>query len=137
MLHELTQITVRILLDTHIALWAIADDSRLKATARALIEAPDNVVAVSAASIWEIGIKQALGHGDMPLSAAEAAGYFRAAGYVLLDISADHAAAVETLPLIHADPFDRLIVAQALTEPLRLITHDDTVARYSDSIMRV
>jgi PIN domain nuclease of toxin-antitoxin system len=73
----------------------------------------------------------------MPLSAAEAVGYFRAAGYVLLDISADHAAAVETLPLIHADPFDRLIVAQALTEPLRLITHDDTVARYSDSIMRV
>ena len=73
----------------------------------------------------------------MPLSAAEAAGYFRAAGYVLLDISADHAAAVETLPLIHADPFDRLIVAQALTEPLRLITHDDTVARYSDSIMWV
>ena len=137
MLHELTQITVRILLDTHIALWAIADDSRLKPTARALIEAPDNVVAVSAASIWEIGIKHALGRGDMPLSAAEAVSYFRAAGYVLLDISADHAAAVETLPLIHADPFDRLIVAQALTEPLRLITHDDTVARYSDSIMWV
>ena len=128
---------MRILLDTHIALWAIADDSRLKPAARALIQAPDNLVAVSAASVWEIGIKRALGRGEMPVSAAEAIGYFRAAGYVLLSISADHAAAVEALPPIHADPFDRLIVAQALAEPLILITHDDTVARSSDSIMRV
>ena len=89
-------------------MWAITDDPRLTPTARALIEAPNNSVAVSAASGWEIGIEHALGRGDMPVSAAQAVGYFRAAGYLLLDISADHAAAVEALPLIPADPFDRL-----------------------------
>lgn len=128
---------MRVLLDTHVALWAIADDARLKPSARALIEAPTNVVVVSSVSVWEIAIKHALGRGDMPVSAAEALGYFSAAGYVLLDITAEHAAAVETLAPIHADPFDRLLVAQALTEPLRLLTHDSTVARYSDSIMFV
>ena len=120
---------MRLLLDTHIALWAIVDDPRLAGAARELIEAPSNDVAVSAASLWEIAIKHALRRGDMPVSAADALGWFRAAGYVLLDITAEHAAAVETLPPIHADPFDRLLVAQARHEPLRLITHDATVAR--------
>lgn len=73
----------------------------------------------------------------MPISAAEALRYFSAAGYVLLNITPEHAAAVETLPPLHADPFDRLLVAQALTEPLRLLTHDSAVAHYSDSIMLV
>ncbi|MDP2833496.1 MAG: type II toxin-antitoxin system VapC family toxin [Pseudomonadota bacterium] len=128
---------MRLLLDTHIALWAIADSPRLPAAARRLILAPENEVYVSAASIWEISIKHGLGRGDMPISGETALGYFRAAGYRLLPVQPEHAVAVETLPPLHADPFDRLLVAQALTEPLRLLTHDETVARYNDTILLV
>jgi len=128
---------VRILLDTHVALWAIVDDARLAPTARELIASPANTVMVSAVNVWEIAIKRALGRGDMPVSAQDALGFFRAAGFELLPVAAEHAAAVETLPPIHADPFDRLLVAQAMAEPLRLLTHDTTVARYSDSIILV
>jgi len=128
---------MRLLLDTHIALWAIADSPRLHAMARQQIAAPENEVFVSAASIWEIAIKHGLGRGDMPISGETALGYFRDAGYRLLPVSPEHAAAVENLPQHHADPFDRLLIAQALTEPLRLLTHDATVAGYSDNIMLV
>jgi PIN domain nuclease of toxin-antitoxin system len=126
---------MRLLLDTHIALWAIADSPRLPAKARQLILVPENEVFVSAASIWEIAIKHGLGRGDMPISGQVALDYFRAAGYRLLPVLPEHAAAVENLPLLHADPFDRLLVAQALTEPLHLLTRDETVARYGDTIM--
>lgn len=128
---------MRLLLDTHVALWAITDDSRLSATARLLIEAPANEVLVSAVSVWEIAIKYSLGRGDMPVSAAQALAFFQQAGYLLLGVSAAHAAAVEALPAIHADPFDRLLVAQAFHEPLRLLTHDATVAKYGGSIIPV
>lgn len=129
---------MRLLLDTHAALWAITADSRLPLAIQALIADPQNSVQVSAASIWEISIKHALARGgpnDMPISGAQAAGYFRASGYGLLAVSAEHAAAIESLPALHADPFDRLLVAQALTEPLRLITHDPKVAAYSETII--
>jgi PIN domain nuclease of toxin-antitoxin system len=128
---------MRLLLDTHVALWAITDDGRLKPAARRLILAPSTVVVVSAVSVWEIAIKYALGRGDMPVSAADALRYFSAAGYLLLGITAEHAAEVERLASIHADPFDRLLVAQALCEPMRLMTHDATVARYGDTIISV
>lgn len=128
---------MRILLDTHVALWAITDDKRLPRRARDMILAEQNEVCVSAASVWEIAIKHCLGREDMPISGKQAAAWFQTAGYLLLPISAEHAAAVEELPAIHADPFDRLLVAQALTEPLRLLTHDRTVARYSDAVLLV
>ena len=131
---------MRLLLDTHIALWAITDSPRLSGKARRLIADPDNQVVVSAATIWEISIKHALARGgpnDMPISGAEAAGYFREAGYEILAISAAHAAAVEELPPIHADPFDRMLVAQAMEEPLRLLTADPRVLRYSDVVIGV
>ena len=128
---------MRLLLDTHVALWAIADDSRLSGAARVLIEAPANDVVVSAVSVWEIAIKHALGRGDMPVSAAQALAYFQQAGFLMLGVSAAHAAAVEALPAIHADPFDRLLIAQAIHEPLRLVTHDATVAKYGGSIISV
>jgi PIN domain nuclease of toxin-antitoxin system len=131
---------VRLLLDTHIALWAVADDPRLSAKARNLIADPGNEVIVSAASLWEIAIKHALARGapnDMPISAQEALGYFQDAGYELLDISPAHVVATETIPTMHADPFDRILVAQALAVPLRLLTHDPIVARYSDLIIHV
>lgn len=128
---------MRLLLDTHVALWAITDDSRLPQAARALIGDARNEVAVSAASIWEIAIKHGLGRGDMPVSGRNALAYFRQAGYRMLDITAEHAAAIESLPPIHSDPFDRILVAQALIEPLRLLTRDALLATYSDAIMRV
>jgi PIN domain nuclease of toxin-antitoxin system len=131
---------MRLLLDTHIALWAVADDRRLPARARELITEPTNDVFVSVANLWEIAIKRALARGranDMPISAQEALGYFREAGYTVLDIAPAHAVAVETLPHLHADPFDRMLVAQALTVPLRLLTHDARAARYSDTVILV
>lgn len=128
---------MRLLLDTHIALWAIVDSPRLSAMARRLIQAAENDIHVSAASIWEIAIKHSLGRGDIPISGDAALGYFRAAGYRMLPIQPEHAAAVETLEPLHADPFDRLLIAQSLTEPLRLLTHDAMVARYNDTILLV
>ena len=131
---------MRLLLDTHIALWAVADDPRLPAGAAGLIADPDNEVLVSVASLWEIAIKHALARGgpnDMPISAQEALGYFRDAGYAMLDILPAHVIAFEQLTRLHADPFDRLLVGQALTVPLRLITHDARLARYSDTVLAV
>lgn len=128
---------MNLLLDTHVALWAITDNPNLSAQARDLILAPRSAVWVSAASVWEITIKHGLGRGDMPVSGQNALRYFRQAGYRFLVIEPEHAAAVETLPDHHQDPFDRLLVAQALMEPMRLLTHDATVARYSDTIIHV
>jgi PIN domain nuclease of toxin-antitoxin system len=125
---------MRLLLDTHVALWALTDDARMPARCRELIADEGNSVAVSAASLWEIAIKHSLKRGDMPVSGAQALRWCRRAGYALLDIKPEHTVAVEKLPPLHADPFDRLLVAQALTEPLRLLTHDATVARYSNAI---
>ncbi|MFT3778595.1 MAG: type II toxin-antitoxin system VapC family toxin [Ottowia sp.] len=128
---------MNLLLDTHVALWAIADSPRLSARARELIEAPAAQVWVSVATVWEIAIKHGLGRGNMPVSGPQALGYFREAGYRLLAIEAEHAAAVEALPTHHHDPFDRMLVAQALTEPMRLLTHDAVLAAYSDTIIEV
>ena len=96
-----------------------------------------NVIWVSAVSIWEISIKHSLRRGDMPVSGKDALGYCRSAGYRWLDIRPEHAAAAEDLRAIHADPFDRLLVAQALTEPMKLLTHDAVVARYHPDILLV
>jgi PIN domain nuclease of toxin-antitoxin system len=131
---------MRLLLDTHIALWAIADHPNLSAKARKLIDDPDNQIVVSTATIWEIAIKHALARGgpnDMPISGQDALGYFRDAGFEVLDISPAHTIAIETLAPLHADPFDRMLVAQSMAVPLRLLTHDQRVADYSDSIILV
>lgn len=128
---------MNLLLDTHVALWAITDSPRLPASARGLIASPRNTVWVSAASLWEIAIKHSLGRGDMPVSGEEALGYFRASGYRILPVEAEHAVAVAALPPHHQDPFDRLLVAQALAEPMRLMSHDAHIARYSDTVIAV
>ncbi len=128
---------MRLLLDTHIALWAVTDSPRLPETARSAILAPQNEVWISAASIWEISIKHALGRGGMPISGTEAVHWFAVSGYRDLPITSTHAAAVDALPAIHRDPFDRILIAQAQTEPLRLVTHDDVIAQYSDVVMVV
>lgn len=128
---------MRLLLDTHIALWAITDSPKLSKQAKELILDPASEIFVSAASIWEIAIKHSLNRGNMPVSSSEAMRYFTEAGYTLLPINPTHAAATETLPMHHADPFDRMLIAQAMTEPLRLVTHDNIVAMYEYGIMLV
>lgn len=128
---------MNLLLDTHVALWAITDNPSLTAKARELILAPKATIWVSTVSVWEIAIKHTLARGDMPVSGQDAVRYFRQAGYRFLAIEPEHAVAVEALPAHHQDPFDRLLVAQALVEPMRLITHDATVALYSDTIMEI
>lgn len=92
---------------------------------------------MSVATVWEIAIKHALGKGDMPVAAGQALQAFRDAGYELLDVKPEHAVRVEGLPPIHKDPFDRLLVAQALLEPLTLLTGDPVVTQYSEGIMQV
>lgn len=128
---------MRALLDTHIVLWALTDDRRLGPFAREIIAEPDNVLFVSAASIWEIAIKHALGRSSLPFAAADAIDYCAQAGYQFLNVTPQHAAAVERLPHVHADPFDRILVAQAMVDPLRLITHDETLAGYGSAVLLV
>ena len=128
---------MNLLLDTHVALWAIADSPRLPLKARELIASPRTNVWISIASIWEIAIKHSLGRGDMPISGQDALRYFSESGYRRLPIEAEHAVAVEDLPAHHSDPFDRILVAQALVEPMRLMTHDTRVALYSDTIIKI
>lgn len=128
---------MNLLLDTHVALWAITDSPRLSAKAREMILSPKTVVWISSASVWEIAIKYGLGRGDMPVSSQDAVGYFRESGYRFLPVLVEHAVAVQTLPLHHHDPFDRILVAQAQVEPMHLMTHDAQVARYSDAIIRI
>ena len=131
---------MRLLLDTHIALWTLTDDPRLSQAARDLLQDPANEVCVSAVTLWEIAIKHGLdrqGPGAMPIGAHDAEVLFAAAGYSLIPITPQQAVIVETLPRIHADPFDRLLVAQGLTEALVLLTHDAVVASYNTRIIKV
>ncbi len=130
---------MNLLLDTHVALWALTGNPRLTAPIRSQLSDQRNEVTVSVVTIWEIAIKAPLarrGIGAMPVGAREALDLCRRAGYRIITVSPEHAIAVESLPPLHNDPFDRLLVAQALEEPLRLVTHDAAVAAYSDTIIR-
>jgi PIN domain nuclease of toxin-antitoxin system len=87
--------------------------------------------------LWEIAIKHSLGKGDMPIDAKQALNYFRQSGYQVLSIEAEHALLLAELPNHHQDPFDRLLVAQALSEPMRLMTHDANIIKYGDIAIAV
>ncbi len=136
---------MKLLLDTHIALWAVTDSPKLGAIARELILAPENSIHVSAATLWEIAIKYALnvggraGRGDMPVSSARAAELFVLSDYQPLPIEWAHAEAVSVLPTVksHADPFDRMLIAQARCELMTLLTRDAAVADYGERVMLV
>ncbi len=133
---------MRLLLDTHIALWAVTDSPQLGSVARGLILAQDNAIFVSAASVWEIAIKHALsaqGRGEMPVSAARAVALFALSDYQALPIAWAHAEAVALLPVVkaHADPFDRLLVAQVRCESMMLLTRDSAVAEYGAGVILV
>jgi PIN domain nuclease of toxin-antitoxin system len=128
---------MKLLLDTHIALWAIADDRRLSQQAKSLILEPANVLFVSVVSLWEIAIKHQRHPQDMPLSAIQAQEYFLAAGYALMPVLPQHILALESLENHHQDPFDRLLLAQSVCEPAYLLTHDKTLSAYHAFVMAV
>lgn len=128
---------MRLLLDTHVALWAVAGDARLSPAAKRSLTARSAQVFVSAVSLWEIAIKHALARGDMPIDADSAAHEFSAAGFLELDVTWAHTQRVGKLAPLHQDPFDRLLVAQAFEEPMTLVTHDTRVAAYSASFLKV
>ncbi|XUW93598.1 type II toxin-antitoxin system VapC family toxin (plasmid) [Burkholderia sp. M6-3] len=125
---------MRLLIDTHIFLWAMSGDKQLTKKAEAIMLSAETVF-VSAASIWEISIKSGIGKLDADVN--ELVARMEEAGFRELPVTAAHAAAVRDLPDIHRDPFDRLLVAQAMTEPLRLLTDDDTVGKYSDLVITI
>lgn len=125
---------MRLLLDTHIFLWAVAGSSKLKAAARRTIESADEIH-VSAASIWEIAIKSRLG--KIEANPDELVAMIEASGFVELQVTSQHAAAAAKLSPHHNDPFDRLLIAQATTEPLKLLTADAVLAQYSDLVVLI
>lgn len=125
---------MRLLLDTHLLLWAAASSDRLPDEARGLIEDEENEVYFSAASLWEIAIKQTLRRGNFKIDVALLLRSLPSMGFVELPVRAAHTVRVVRLPDVHRDPFDRLLVAQSLTEPLTLVTNDGLLGRYSKDI---
>lgn len=125
---------MRLLLDTHILLWALDQPARLDSGTRVLLEDPANEVLFSAASIWEIAIKVRLGRADFPVRPDAIAQAARDTGFTELPVRAGAAARVADMPLHHRDPFDRLLVAQAMAEPMRLYTADPLLPPYSELV---
>jgi PIN domain nuclease of toxin-antitoxin system len=127
---------LRLLLDTHILLWSVTASPKTPERVRALVTQPGNQLYVSAASIWEVAIKHAKG-GDIPMSGSELLAALSETSVVSLPITASHAAAAGVLPRHHADPFDRLMVAQAKAERLIFLTSDRMLAAYGEHVMAV
>jgi PIN domain nuclease of toxin-antitoxin system len=128
---------MKLLLDTHLLLWAAGEPRRLSKQARALIENPDNELLFSAASVWEVAIKRGLGREDFTVDARLLRRGLLDNGYSELPIISDHVVATESLPLIHKDPFDRILVAQATVEGITLLTIDSLVSQYPGPIRTV
>jgi PIN domain nuclease of toxin-antitoxin system len=127
---------LRLLLDTQIAVWAVSGTRALPERARSLMMSAEAKIVVSTVSIFEIATKHSLGRASAPpFSGRAAAAMFTAAGFELLPVLPEHASAVDELPWFHRDPFDRLLVAQAVAEPLRLVTADRQLAAYSDFVI--
>ena len=125
---------MRILLDTHVFLWTLDDSPKLSQGARELMTAPGNECLVSAVSFWEITIKAALRRKDFRVDAAALIDAADAAGLKHLPFLAAHAVHVARLPRHHPDPFDRARIAQAVMEPLTLLTYDKALARYGSAV---
>lgn len=123
-----------LLLDTHVLLWALDTPERLPKAVAAQIEAPESTVYFSAASIWEIAIKTSLGRIKFRYAAEDIAHGARETGFIELPVTAAHGAKVASLPPHHRDPFDRLLVAQALLMPAHLLTADSALLPYSELV---
>jgi PIN domain nuclease of toxin-antitoxin system len=131
---------LRLLIDTHIAIWAIVAAPALSSVARDMISDPNNEIFVSIVSLWEIALKNAAARrrgASFPVASEAAERAFHASGYSLLGLTAAHIHAVANLDPIHHDPFDRLLIAQARETRLRLLTHDHVIPRYGDYVLSV
>jgi PIN domain nuclease of toxin-antitoxin system len=124
---------VNLLLDTHVLLWALTDDARLRPARDALLDGRNRVV-VSAASAWEMAIKASLGRLAAPDDLVE---QLDAASFEPLDVTIEHAMHVATLPAHHGDPFDRILISQAVVERLTLVSADRTLARYEVALLQI
>lgn len=125
---------MRLLIDTHVLLWAATEPDRISPSFRERIESAENEVLFSAASIWEIAIKQQIGRLSLAITPEELAEAAVRMGFDELPVTTAHASGVRHLPLHHRDPFDRLLVAQAIHERARLLTADKTLVQYSDLV---
>ena len=128
---------MKLLLDTHLLLWAAGKQSRLSSAARALILDRSNVLHFSTASLWEIAIKNSLHRQDFDVDTQLLRHSLLVRGYKELNIIGDHAIAVGRLPAIHRDPLDRILVAQAQVESLTLLTADPVIAQYKGPVQQV
>jgi PIN domain nuclease of toxin-antitoxin system len=128
---------LKLLLDTQILLWAAGQPERLSAAARRQLSNPKNELLFSAASLWEITIKRALGRDDFRVDPRVLRRGLLDHGYNELPITSEHAVSVDALPDLHKDPFDRILLAQALTEGVTLITADAQLARYPGPVRKV
>lgn len=128
---------MRLLLDTHVLLWVLTDDPRLTSEIRSLILSDDTDLFFSAASIWEISIKSALKRADFPYDPSIVRKALLDNGYAELPITGEHSVFVGSLPALHADPFDRMLIAQAHGEGMLLLTHDSKIEGYPGPIRRI
>ena len=128
---------MKLLLDTHLLLWAITDDRRLPARVRALMADPANECLYSAASVWEVAIKNGLPKRSLGIPADAFRREVETAGFRPLAVSPEHAAMVESLPHVHEDPFDRLLVAQARAENCTLLTSDSILPAYGAPVEKI
>jgi PIN domain nuclease of toxin-antitoxin system len=128
---------MRLLLDTHVLLWTIAESRRLSAAARALIGEQDNELTFSSASLWEVAIKAGRGSDDFRIDVSSLRRSLFDNEYAELPMTGAHTVALGSLPPIHRDPFDRVLVAQAIVEGLTLVTSDPAVAKYPGPIRLV
>ena len=128
---------MKYLLDTHILLWAVTDDVKLSLEARRIIEDLNNELLFSAASIWEVAIKSALGRSDFQIDSSLLRRSLLDNGYSELAITGKHAAETQYLPDIHKDPFDRILVAQSRTEGITLLSSDEKVIQYGHTVLAV
>jgi PIN domain nuclease of toxin-antitoxin system len=128
---------VKLLLDTHLLLWAAGNPNRLSAIARTLIEEPENELFFSAVSLWEIAIKCGLGRSDFQIDPRVLRRGLLDNGYSELPIISEHALAIDGLPPIHKDPFDRMLVAQATVEGITLLTADQLISQYPGPVRKV
>jgi len=128
---------MKLLLDTHLLLWAAGQPKRLSAAARKLLSDVEHELLFSAASLWEVAIKRSLGREDFKVDPGVLRRGLLDNGYTELPVTSLHAIGIEDLPPLHKDPFDRLLLAQASVEGIYLITTDDTVAAYPGPVVRV
>ncbi len=128
---------MKFLLDTQLLLWSAGQPERLSAAARKLLRSPQNELLFSAASLWEIAIKRTLGREDFRVEPRLLRRGLLDNGYAELTITSQHAVSIDSLPSLHKDPFDRLLLAQAFTEGITLLTSDAQLARYPGPVREV